>query len=363
MSVGGVDFLFFPVDQKLRIPEGGHSVGFLMKVSASNVAGSFQKGAQLLWELSQIPLTAKQVQRISEKVGQALVQEREHKRQAFMSGQRPPSPANPPALLVIGADGGRVQTRHEDPEKKWKEDKIGVVYRAQPCPEKPGQAYHGPPPIVKTHVATLEDWDTMGEYLSQEAAQRGYDQAREKVFIGDAAQGIKSLWQRGFSDAEFINDWYHAAEHLHACAVAAFGNSERAEEWYEHQKQSLWEGKAHLVIRAIAKESKRLGKPRKNSSENDPRLILSRNVGYFRDNQSSMNYPRYRQKGWPIGSGVVESGVKQFGLRVKGSEKHWSVPGVEAILVLMSTWMAQDNRWQKFWNHHPFATLPQRTAA
>ncbi len=338
-------------------------MGFLMKVSASNVAGSFQKGAQLLRELSEIPLTAKQVQTISEKVGQALVPEREQKRQAFMSGQKPPSPPNPPALLVIGADGGRVQTRHEDPEKKWREDKIGGVYRAQPCPEKSGQPYQGPKPIVKTHVATMADWDTMGEYLSQEAAQRGYDQAREKVFIGDAAQGIKSLHERSFPDAEFINDWSHAAEHLHAGALAAFGNTERAEEWYEHQKPSLWDGKAHLVLRAVAKESRRLGKPRQNAPENDPRLLLSRNVGYFRENQSHMDYPRYRKNGWPIGSGVIESGVKQFGLRVKGSEKHWSLPGVEAILALMSTWMAEDNRWRNFWNHHPFATRTQRTAA
>jgi hypothetical protein len=358
-----VDFLFFPVDQKLQIPEGGHSVGFLMKGSASNVAGSFDKGAKLLWELSQIKLTAKQVQTISEKVGQALVQEREHQRQAFRSGQRPPSPPNPPALLVTGADGGRVQTRHEDPEKKWKEDKIGVVYRAQPGPEKPGQPYPGPKPIVKTHVATMEDWDTMGEYLSQEAAQRGCAEAAQKVFIGDAAQGIKSLWQRGFPDAEFINDWAHAAEHLHACALAAFGNTERAEEWHERQKQSLWDGKVPLVLRAVTQESKRLGKPRKNSSENDPRLILSRNVGYFRENQSHMDYPRYRKNGWPIGSGVVESGVKQFGQRAKGSEKHGSVPGVEAILVLMSTWMAEDNRWKKFWRSHPFATHAKRPAA
>lgn len=359
----GVAFLFFPVDQKLQIPEGGHSVSFLMRVSASNVAGSFDKGAKLLWELSQIKLTAKQVQTISERVGQALVQERERKRQAFMAGQKPSSPPNPPALLVIGADGGRVQTRNEDPEKKWKEDKVGVVYRAEPCPEQPGQPYQGPKPIVKTHVATMEDWDTMGEYLSQEAAQRGYDQARQKVFIGDAAQGIKSLWQRGFPDAEFINDWAHAAEHLHGCAQAAFGNTERASEWYERQKQSLWEGKVHRVIRAVAKESKRWGKPRPKASENDPRLILSRNVGYFRENQSHMDYPRYRKNGWPMGSGVVESGVKQLGQRVKGSEKHWSIPGVEAILVLMSTWMAEDNRWRQFWNHHPFATRAQRTAA
>jgi hypothetical protein len=359
----GVDFLFPPVEGKLQIPRGGHSAAFLKKVSASNIAGSFEKGAKLLGMLSGIKITAKQVQRLSEKVGQVLVDEREARRQGFLRGEPPPSPPNPPHLLVISADGGRVQTRHKDRDKKWKEDKIGAVYRAEPCPEKPGQPYQGPKPLVKTYVATMADWDTMGDYLSLEAAQRGYEEARQKVFIGDAAQGVKSLWQRCFCNAEFINDWPHAAEHLHACALAAFGNTPRAQEWYEHQKQSLWDGKVHLVIRAVAKESKRLGSPRNNGPENDPRLTLSRNLGYFSENQSHMNYPRYRQNGWPIGSGIVESGVKQFGQRVKGSEKHWSVPGVESILVLMSLLMAEDNRWTKFWISHPLASHPKRQAA
>jgi hypothetical protein len=45
-------------------------------------------------------------------------------------------------------------------------------------------------------------------------------------------------------------------------------------------------------------------------------------------------YPHYRAKGWPIGSGVTEAGVKQFNKRVKGSEQFWHEEGVEPILAL-----------------------------
>lgn len=359
----GAGFLFPPVDERLGIPARGASPGLLRKVCAANLAGSFQKAARVLEELAGIRMSVKEVQLLSEKVGQVLVQQREDKCQAYLKGAPVKAPLNPPELLVISADGGRVQTRDPDPQKRWKENKVGVVYRAYPRRERPGQDYTGPPPIVQTHVATMHDWETMGDYLSQEAAQRGYEQARQKILIGDAAQGIQSLWQRCFGDAEFIIDWAHAAEHLHACSVAAFADTRKAQEWYERNEQALWEGRIGRVIRALQKLSRRLGKPRKNSPENDPRRTASRNIRYFRDHQAHMDYPRYRRNGWPIGSGVVESTVKRLGLRVKGSEKQWSIPGVEAILTLMTTMICEDNRWEIFWQTHSFAKRPDKLAA
>ena len=330
---------------------------------AANLAGSFDKAARVLKEVGGISISVKEVQVLSEKGGEVLAQEREEQRQAYLKGEPVKAPLNPPELLVISADGGRVQTREPDPEKRWKEDKVGVVYRADPCPERAGQDYQGPPPIVQTHVATMQDWEAMGDYLSQEAARRGYAQARQKVFIGDAAQGIQSLWQRCFWDAEFIIDWAHATEHLHACSVAAFADTPKAQEWYERQEEGLWEGRISRVIGALQKLSRRMGPPRKNSPENDPRRIVARNIGYFRDHRAHMDYPRYRRNGWPIGSGVVESSVKRLGLRVKGSEKQWSIPGVEAILVLMTAMIAEDNRWETFWRTHSFAKRPAKLAA
>ena len=57
-----------------------------------------------------------------------------------------------------------------------------------------------------------------------------------------------------------------------------------------------------------------------------------------------MDYPRYRQQGLPWTSSHVESTVKLFNRRVKGSEKFWGEPGAEAILQLRAAFLSEDNR-------------------
>ncbi|MBC7793798.1 MAG: hypothetical protein H7Z43_08820 [Clostridia bacterium] len=48
-------------------------------------------------------------------------------------------------------------------------------------------------------------------------------------------------------------------------------------------------------------------------------------IGYYRTNQSRMDYPRYRAMGWPIGSGIVESAHRHvLQRRMKLSRQHWS---------------------------------------
>ena len=62
-----------------------------------------------------------------------------------------------------------------------------------------------------------------------------------------------------------------------------------------------------------------------------------------------MNCPEYRRRGWPIGSGVTESGVKRTNKRVKGAEQFWHESNVEAILALRCLWLSEDQRWQHYW--------------
>ncbi len=63
-----------------------------------------------------------------------------------------------------------------------------------------------------------------------------------------------------------------------------------------------------------------------------------------------MNYPEYRKKGWPIGSGMTEAGVKQFNKRVKGTEQFWLETGVEAILALRALRLSQADPWNRYWS-------------
>ena len=82
-----------------------------------------------------------------------------------------------------------------------------------------------------------------------------------------------------------------------------------------------------------------------------PRRLLHQNVGYFTKHREHMNYPEYRKRGWPIGSGVTEATVKQFNKRVKGSEQFWREERVEPILMLRALWISQDERWSKYWTN------------
>lgn len=347
------------MDHRLGIPSRGASNRRVRKICEANRAGSFHNASRLLEDLAGLRVSPKQVQLVTERIGALLVDQRDQATAAFLGLQSPASPPDSPRqLLVVTTDGGRVQTRQDTPNERWKEDKVGVVYDATPAPERPGLRYEGPPPTTRSVVATMETWDTLGDHLSALADRRGYEHARDKVFISDGAPAIRSQRERCFPDAAFVLDWYHATEHLHADALAGFGPGPQADAWFERQKDNLWHGRADRVIRAIRALSQRLGPPPKRAAPNNPRRIVATDLGYFRTNRAGLDYHTFRAKGWPIGSGLIEGTIKQVGKRVKGSEKHWGMAGVEQTLQVATHLIADDGTWQDFWERHPLVATP-----
>jgi hypothetical protein len=292
---------------------------------------------------------------MTERVGKALREEIQSRTDRFLARQGPKGSGARAALLVVSMDGGRVQTRQEDPAEKWKENKVGVAYDAQPCPERPGVTYEGPSPRTRSVYATMESWETMGDRFSALADARGYARARQRVCIGDGATAIRSLKDRCFPDAVFVLDWAHAVGHLHQVAQAAFGAAPKAERWHELQKDRLWHGRLSQILSQIVGLSRRAGPPPKHAAENDPRRILANNLHYFHTNRAAMNYPAFRKNGWPLGSGIIESTVKQLGKRVKGTEKHWNLSGADATLHVIASLIADDGAWEDFWIRCPLA--------
>jgi hypothetical protein len=355
-SVIGATPLFPPLDVRLKIPRRGGSARLQRKVCEANDAGSFEKASRLLRNLAGLAISAKRVELITERVGQRLREETQSRTERFLARQGPKGSGARAALLVVSMDGGRVQTRQDDPTEKWKEDKVGVVYDARPCPERTGVAYEGPPPGTRSVRATMESWETLGNRLSALADTRGYARARQRVCIGDGAAAIRSIKDRCFPDAVFILDWAHAVEHLHQAAQAGFGPGPKAESWFESQKERLWHGRLSKILSQIERLCRRAGPPPKRAAENDPRRILANNLHYFQTNRAAMNYPAFRKNGWPLGSGIIESTVKQIGKRLKGTEKHWSLSGVEQTLHVLAHLISDDGAWDDFWKRCPLAS-------
>jgi hypothetical protein len=66
-----------------------------------------------------------------------------------------------------------------------------------------------------------------------------------------------------------------------------------------------------------------------------------------------MDYPTYRAKGWPIGSGPVESACKRVvGQRLKGAGRRWGEDGAEAVCRLRALFLSEPGPWDAFWRRN-----------
>jgi len=365
---------FAPLDCGLGIPPSGGSIERTRRVChAAATARSFETAADILREHDGIELSSKQVRVIAEMEGGKLVAQSKREVEAFKTGGLTFAQAPTPDLVVVTADGGRVQTRQAEDDNGWKEDKVGGVYDASPHKDTlaaTAEDYEGAKAKIKTYMASMAGWEEFGWMLCVEAMRRGYGHAKDKLFISDGAESLKSMRQMHFKDAIFILDWYHAVEHLANCAKAAFSiGSDEYQRWYKRLKQKLWAGDVDAILRAIKKESLRMGEPEPKEPESSPRVVLHRNLGYFENNRAGLDYPRFRAEGWPIGSGIAEGAVKQFGMRLKGSEKFWNGfgfgPGADEMLALCALHRSEDDRWKAYWSRRsqPYVREMKREAA
>lgn len=313
---------------------------------------SFAESARSLncdWGTS---LDGKQIQRWSEAIGERMVGLRDGEARDYRRGQAPAGPANDPELLVVGMDGGRVQfdEKNEQTGSRWRENKVCTVssYLRGDGGEKP------PEKLVTTCVATMLEAKPFGVLARVEAERRGLRQAAEVIVIADCGNWIDPIWLGQFPCHERIADYHHATEHLWELARAVLGADSPGVGPLEGKLENwLWRGQLKPLLHWMQEASGKLGPPEQSDGEHHPRRIAWRVLGYFQKNQDHMHYPEYRAKGWPIGSGNTEAGVKQFNKRVKGTEQFWSEDGVEATMALRGLWISQDLRWDRYWTSRP----------
>src|SRR5260370_40624199 len=117
--------------------------------------------------------------------------------------------------------------------------------------------------------------------------------------------------------------------------------------WQGHVQDVIAEMEARLARQEPYTGSGKL-------SATDPREVLRRTIGYLCNNQDRMKYGEYRKQGLPVTSSMVESLIKEFNYRVKGTEKFWNDPaGAEAILQLRAAVLSDDYRLRTHLGERP----------
>jgi len=135
-------------------------------------------------------------------------------------------------------------------------------------------------------------------------------------------------------------------EHISQGAEGIFGKgTKESQSWYRKMEAMLleYDDGVFRVIRSV--EYYLASYEYKESS----RKLIASCLTFLQNNAHLMEYKRFRDNGWPIGSGPVEGACKNIvKQRLCRSGMRWSIPGGQTILTLRS--IVKSNRWNDFWN-------------
>ena len=153
----------------------------------------------------------------------------------------------------------------------------------------------------------------------------------------------------------------HVLTYVYLAAKAIGGGTDAVWQRYLRWATACWQGQVAEILDELCRTLAGMPEPAESREEKptDPYHVIAKTIGYLEHNQSRMDYSRYRREGLPIMSGRVESLMKQFNRRVKGTEKFWDEDQAERILQLRAAQLSEDDRLAKHLKNRP--TSPFRS--
>jgi hypothetical protein len=316
--------------------------GFAEKLCFTVTAtGSYEEAAQVVGKWPG-PVDDSTLHGLVQRKGKQAEEQRQE-RSAHPPVERQPQRAAS-ALAVLMIDGWQVRHRGEGwgkkrtakPRVEWHEMKTGVFY----LQEQAGQTQGGRGVIAdKVVVSVVGEPLELGRRLHWEAQRGGLGRARRQLFLGDGAPWIWNLKQDRWDQAVGLLDFFHASQHLwHIGRTVAGEEESRLAPWVEERLHQLRHGQEQKLLSEIAGLKKKRG----TAGE-----VLAREQNYFAGHSSRMNYRTTARRGWPIGSGAVESACKQKQCRFKRPGQFWTPQGLRNLVAIDEA--RRNHHWDQLW--------------
>jgi hypothetical protein len=333
----GTDSGHHPVDAALGL-EGSYTPGLARLICLEGADEStYLKAERHLEQTGGIPVSARQIQRVVQRVGAAAQQWQQRSAQ--------PGRCDAP-ILYVSADGTGVpmvpeelpgrRGKQSDGTAKTRQVYLGCVFTQHKTDEegRPVRDWES-----TTYLSSFQPIDEFGPCLRQEAIRRGMGDAGQVVLLIDGAAGLENMGKLNFKDCIQIVDFYHAMEHAGKVLEALIGKSHPDYQTRQHRwAKRLLKDKVRTLIKETRQEC--AGQPQEKA--------VVEALGYFVRNVGRMQYGTFRRAGYFIGSGVVEAGCKTvIGGRCKQSGMFWSKSGAENILALRC--IHSSRRMTDFW--------------
>jgi hypothetical protein len=338
----------FPLDAKLQLRADHWSEGAARVAARQGLqAKSFDLAAEAYSDATGSSMSGDSLRRVTEGFGERLEQKRKVEAEKVYDAKAPQMAEQVVTITApihdqanISTDGGMVLLREEG----WKEVKMSVISEVAVSATAPTlEDLHPDPKIMlKYHSYQVGLWnaDEIQSHQYLEGTRRQVALCVRLGSVNDGAIWIDRITATNYPQATQVIDWGHATERLWKVARAAFGEgTQQTQHWVEKQLDCLWDGRVAEVVTALfALNWKRI------TCLDD----IRESPAYFKTRQSKMDYARFRQAGYPIGSGTVESGVNTVvHHRMKRQGRGWKRQNAQAMFAALGE--LHSGRFQSAW--------------
>ncbi|MCY3672297.1 MAG: ISKra4 family transposase [Alphaproteobacteria bacterium] len=323
----------FPLDRALGLEGGAFTPGMASVMAETAPLMSFEAASRHIANLAGVSASSSSLQRWSLALGEEALR---FEREEAIAGK----PLESRMYLSIDGTGipmrkeetAGVRGKQEDGSAKSREAKLAVMYTAEGRDPETGAALKDRDSatfscLIDSAAAASGSTEPsdFARRLGREAKRRGLHDAGEIVVISDGAEWIRSTCDELFGGGKvtFVLDLWHALEYASDAVKAILPEGAERDRRFAEVKADIEAGRAGKVVRELQPFS-----GRHKDVEDCCR--------YFQNNIERMRYDRCRDRGMQVGSGVVEAGCRQFGLRLKRSGTRWSERGANAMLALKS---------------------------
>jgi hypothetical protein len=347
---------FAYLDRKMRYSAGQVTPSLAELLALEGVSTPFEEATKKIEKFLLFRISDNTLRKESEAFGAIQDEiEQEHIRQSqdenWLQKRQREAKAKYKGRIYGSVDGFMAPLR-----EGWKEFKALAWYQVEEITShtkrrhhssEVGEQNHLQAENITYHCDKLEPKE-FGELFWATGCQRKVDFYEERVFIGDGAKWIWDMVELYYPDATQILDWYHASQYLYKIAEDAFeAQSEQHQNWVEKTKDLLWEGCTDQLIAEceILADQPAVAK------------AVHAAVTFFTNNHKRMDYARFREEGYFIGSGTIESAAKRLGeLRLKEAGARWTRDGAVHTAKARAAWLG--NQWAPIVSRRSTGTLP-----
>ncbi len=299
---------FYPVDRMLDLPEEGELTSEMEKRVLDFAVNDVYGECAARWSLHYPePISENLLRRVVARVGgQCEEADQGHLQEALKAKDEPAD------ALVVEVDGSMLPIRGTEP---WKEAKVGLTYRHD-------RRANAPIKGTARYAAVVGGLGNFAPVLEELLQAERVDEVGVVIWLGDGAACNWTLADQLYADAIQILDWHHAVEHAVECGRVLLGEeSPWLPLWQRRAEGMLLEGDVQATIRELMDCLPEVPK----RGQREALQAIENLVNYYRTNAKRMRYAWFRQAGYPIGSGAIESAHRHvLQTRMKRAGQRWA---------------------------------------